>query len=433
MICKTFLTFLQEMGISDHISTFTKATIFYQNQYSSIDEIKTEENFDSNLLEIKTEKLIALMKLIAIDKNEHYLFWIAKLYFVLPIAPGWNPISFNFESIEYNNENFTTVFRPCIEFIFTLLQKNRIKFQKMQEMSKKIEKFHYFRELIQKKKKIEAREKNDQPIINFSKNVNNGKKIVSAEIQKEYKKFEDKYNDFRTNNYKFLQNILKTEKNPEKFESENVVNKRENLTRWSIKLKNKHENRTNSVFSKIPRQNFLNLLTTQKENDWNSSHRYKVSRLKLQNNNTIHENKDDLNETNIFFKKRLSGNQVEKSLKEELGSKKNKFFRLQNFKISEDSHLDLESSNNIKENKRFSAMNKTVDFDKKNTNWSSLEVKKLHRNLLFKRLDVKEMSLHRTFYDDRVFEKNNVPNESSAINQNGSRLLFFLTRNKKFI
>jgi hypothetical protein len=169
---------------------------FYENTYGILKSVPSKMLFDAKLIECPVEKIIGLLKILDVGREERELFWIAKLYFVLPLPPDWTivPNSFNTQTFVY--QSMVSKFHPSISFILFLLNNYRTSANVTLPFGSYIQShknhFHYtINRTFDKSIRNEIKFKNPFKLLKDS--AKSDMNIIEVSFFNEYKSFEKRF------------------------------------------------------------------------------------------------------------------------------------------------------------------------------------------------------------------------------------------------
>ena len=114
------LDFLQKINQPELEPHFDKAVQFYRGRYRVLRTISEKFFGKKSLLTVSFEKLASVIRAVEIPQEHYYLFWIAKLYFLLPLPPGWTQTRTTMENLEFKIQDVKTAFNPAIAYVLFL-------------------------------------------------------------------------------------------------------------------------------------------------------------------------------------------------------------------------------------------------------------------------------------------------------------------------
>ena len=112
--------FLVSVGQSELEGPFRKALEHYLAIYGVIKQIDEDLLSDSALLRTSFPKLASLIEQLGFSNDQFHLFWIAKLYFLLPLPPGWVRVRTSMDSVDFRCQDVRTPFHPSIAYVLYL-------------------------------------------------------------------------------------------------------------------------------------------------------------------------------------------------------------------------------------------------------------------------------------------------------------------------
>lgn len=112
--------FLEKMGLVSLEEAYDKAGRFYLNEYGVMMEFPQLWLRKPSLLATPFKRIASLIETIGLREEHHFLFWIAKLYFVLPLPPEWKRVHISMNAIEYSFREVSGPFHPSIAFVLLL-------------------------------------------------------------------------------------------------------------------------------------------------------------------------------------------------------------------------------------------------------------------------------------------------------------------------
>lgn len=110
----------QTFGLENLLDPLREAKIWYEKGFGFPDTVPNGLLFTPRLLQSSTQQLAALLFLLEFTENDRSLFWIAKFYFCLPLAPGWFAARDSLGSEIFKFEDKQTPFHPSISYVLSL-------------------------------------------------------------------------------------------------------------------------------------------------------------------------------------------------------------------------------------------------------------------------------------------------------------------------
>jgi len=266
--------FLKEHQMEELGEVLHNARRFYESTYGILKTVPNQMIFQNSLLECPPEKIIGLLHLLSVHGYERSLFWIAKLYFILPLPPDWVMQPTSFDTKKYFFQSLKSDFHPSIAYILFLiyhyrLEENRIQFVASQEN-------HYHKNALHFMK--QGFRGNTEPTNTFDFNPLNfvqqrfimKSKIVAVSLAKEFKAFEKPF-DFLLKDKQKLESFVlsipqsrpriytdpaKKLKNPIKSQNASILGPKNKEKTFNITTKRKNfidviENKENSTTNKF--------------------------------------------------------------------------------------------------------------------------------------------------------------------------------------
>lgn len=114
---KQFLERTAQTVLEPHIE---KILGFYKAKFGLLTTINEIYLGKLSLLKVPFAKIASVINFLGLPQEHYYLFWIAKLYFVLPLPPGWTQSAVSLETVEYKFQDVTSVFHPVLIYLLYL-------------------------------------------------------------------------------------------------------------------------------------------------------------------------------------------------------------------------------------------------------------------------------------------------------------------------
>ena len=118
--CEYLSAFLRKMGVEELREVYAKAAEFYVGRYGRLQQFPEEWLRHPSLLSTSFKRLASLIEALDILPEQHFLLWLAKLYFVLPLPPGWKAQRLSMTAFEYVTQDQVSPFHPSIAYALLL-------------------------------------------------------------------------------------------------------------------------------------------------------------------------------------------------------------------------------------------------------------------------------------------------------------------------
>jgi hypothetical protein len=210
---KQYLTwFLREHQMEELSDVLHNARRFYETTFGILKTVPSQMLFQHSMLECPPEKIIGLLHLIGVQSHEKNLFWIGKLYFVLPLPPDWIEQPTSFDTKKFFFQSLKSDFHPSIAYVLFLVHTFRTVDTQVSNLPLRAandhkNSCHFIRsDFRTNSETVNAFALNPFKIL--EQNFSNGSKVVAVSLAKEYQVFAKRFEFLLKSPQKLLTFVL---------------------------------------------------------------------------------------------------------------------------------------------------------------------------------------------------------------------------------
>lgn len=179
--------FTKALGLNLMTEPLREAAVWYEEQFGHPDTVPQHLLLNSRLLDTSTTQLAAVLLLLDFTEANSEHFWIAKFYYVLPLAPGWTQTrdSLGFEAFVFDER--TVPLHPAVAYLIVLARhhlEQAVKSPYLSRPSKRKNELHFHKEWTGKNTDVILAENFFK--INQKIPPNDQRKVVSESIEAEF-------------------------------------------------------------------------------------------------------------------------------------------------------------------------------------------------------------------------------------------------------